>query len=851
MKDPFAGPMGLTTREAERLLALYGPNELAPQTRAGPLARLLRILAEPMFLLLLAAALLYFVLGQPNDGRIMLVFVAFVIGIEAVQALKTDRTLQALRDLSAPRARVVRDGREAVIPASALVPGDLLQIQEGVKIPADGLILRQSDLCVDESALTGEAEGVWKAAAGEAAPSAEHWRRDRCYAGTLVLHGSATVQVEQTGAKTEYGRIGAAVAQAPEAPTPLQRQLRALVNTCVRIAAALFVLVGVATWFNLPAQDLADRLTQSVLAGITLAMAMIPEEFPVILTVFLSMGAWRLARKNALVRRLPSVETLGAVSVLCVDKTGTLTENQMAVLEVWPAQGDPQGLVRLMGLACEPEAYDPMEQALLRHCATQGFTPAQLFEGELLGEYAFTHARKMMGHLWRRGEALLIAAKGAPERLLPLCDLDDAARAEAERRVLQMSRRGLRVLAVAGAHLADPADAPAELEDGRYVLGGLVGLADPLRPSVRRDLEVCAAAGIRTVMITGDSGVTAAAVARSIGLPGDGEALTGDHLEELDDAELRAQVARVNLFCRVLPAHKMRIVKALQDNGELVAMTGDGVNDAAALKYADIGIAMGGRGSDVAREAADLILLDDCFSTIIETVRDGRRIFDNLRKAFGYVLAIHIPIAAASLLGPLLGTAPDQLFLLPLHVMLLELVIDPTCSIVLERQPPEPDLMRRGPRPPGQPLFDRALIGKSLLQGAAIFAASFGAYRAVLAGGPGRAPTARAMGLAVLLLANLFLVQVNSSDRAPLTASLRATARDPVMWAANLLTLLGLALMLSPPLSGALKLAPLSAGQALAALALAAASTLWYEAVKCLLRPRERPDAPPGAPTPS
>ena len=834
---------GLTTEEAKRRQQQYGKNELTPQKKESFFSKVWHILCEPMFLLLIIAAVIYFVLGEPKDGAIMLVFVVGIISIDVIQEWKTDKTLNALKDLSAPHVTVIRDGAEQKIASVDLVPGDVMLIFEGVKIPADGVVIRCADLCVDESSLTGEAEGVWKIPTESFTPGDDYWRKDTCYAGTLVTQGTAAVEVEKIGPETEYGKIGLGVALAPEEDTPLQKQTAGLVRTCAAIAGILFLLVAGFTWLNLPDHGFKERLIESILSGITLAMAMIPEEFPVILTVFLSMGAWRLAKKNSLVRKLPSVETLGAVSVLCVDKTGTITMNRMTVQKTWVASGDEETLLRTMGLGCETDAYDPMEKAMLSYCEQHGITEESLFDGELVVEYAFTNALKMMGHVWRKEGELVIAAKGSPERILTICKLSDEERRAAQEQINALSAEGLRVIAVASAKPMDIASVPASITDCRLTLLGLIGLADPPRESVKNDIAVCKKAGIRVVMITGDSGATAAAIAKKVGMQNGGHIITGDMLEAMTDEKLREAVKDVSIFSRVIPEHKMRIVKAFKENGEIVAMTGDGVNDAPALKNADIGIAMGKRGSEVSREAADLILMDDNFTTIVETVKDGRRIYDNIRKAVGYVFAIHIPIAFASLLAPFLGIAPSALLLLPLHVVLLEVLIDPTCSIVLERQPAEADIMERPPRNPAEKLLTGALLNKSVLQGLFVFAASFGAYYYTLAGSPANAPTARAMGLSIIMLANLFLVQVNSSDRDFAIRSAMRLAKDKIMWAANLGTLALLAVVLYTPVSVHLKLAPLSAGQMLTALGLAMASVLWYEFVKLFRQPRNQADS--------
>lgn len=827
---------GLSSAEAKRLQEQVGRNELTPQKKESFFRKVLHILCEPMFLLLIVAAVIYFVLGEPRDGAIMLVFVLGIISIDVIQEWKTDKTLNALKDLSAPQVVVIRDGEEKVIASADLVPGDLMMICEGVKIPADGIVVHSNDLCVDESSLTGEAEGVWKTAEGSTAPSTDYWRKDYCYAGTLVTQGTAAVLVEKIGASTVYGKIGANVAAAPDEPTPLQKQTGELVKTCAGIAGVLFALVGVVTYFNIPDHAVGDRLIESVLSGITLAMAMIPEEFPVILTVFLSMGAWRLAKKRSLIRKLPSVETLGAISVLCVDKTGTITMNRMTVQDSWALHGDEHGLIETMGLGCENDAYDPMEKAMLVHCDAHGISKEHLFGGTLVAEYAFTNELKMMGHVWHRNGRLVIAAKGSPERILTICKLTDKDREIAQHKIVELSKRGLRVIAVAEAFPVSQSDIPASITQCRLTLCGLVGLADPPRESVKSDIAVCKRAGIRVVMITGDNGITASSIAQQIGMEHSEAIITGDMLDQMTDEELREAVKSVSIFSRVVPEHKMRIVKAFKENGEIVAMTGDGVNDAPALKYADIGIAMGKRGSEVSREAADLILMDDNFTTIVETVKDGRRIYDNIRKAVGYVFTIHIPIALASLLAPILGIAPAALLLLPLHVVLLELIIDPTCSVILERQPAETTIMTRPPRDPKAKLLNAKTLLKSVLQGLVIFAASFGTYFITFGGNPSNAPAARAMGLGIIMLSNLFLVQVNSSDCDSVFTSMQRLAKDKVMWAVTLSTLLMFGLILYTPLSVFLKLAPLSAGQCLLVLGVSAVSVLWYEIVKAIKR---------------
>ena len=487
-----------------------------------------------------------------------------------------------------------------------------------------------------------------------------------------------------------------------------------------------------------------------------------------------------------------------------------------------------------MGMGCKSDAYDPMEKAMISYCEEQGISRETLFGGELVKEYGFTNETKMMGHVWKKSEGIVVAAKGSPEHILTICKLTDAERKTAENKIMEMSRLGLRVIAVGQMIVNNVVDIPETLMDCSLQLLGMVGLVDPPRESVKRDIETCTKAGVRVVMITGDNGITASSIAKKINMPNSDKIITGDELNKMSDEELCARVKDVSVFSRVIPEHKMRIVKAFKKNGEIVAMTGDGVNDAPALKYADIGIAMGKRGSEVSREAADIILLDDNFSTIVDTIKDGRRIYDNIRKAVGYVFTIHIPIAFAALLAPLMGINPTSLLLLPLHVVLLELVIDPTCSIVLERQPAEHDIMERSPRDPNEKLLSAKTLFKSVMQGLVIFGASFGTYFAFLNQYPDNAPLARTMGLSIILLANVLLVQVNSSDSDFAIKSFTRLIKDKVMWAVSLGTVAGLLVILYTPLCSFMKLSPLSLNQLMLAVAIAVASVIWYELVKLM-----------------
>jgi len=823
---------GLTTKQVLELQKQYGKNELTSQKKENFFIKVLHILCEPMFLLLLIAATIYFILGEPRDGIIMLIFVIVIISIDVIQEWKTDKTLNALKSLSAPKIMVIRDDKEQEIDSSDLVPGDIMIVHEGVKIPADGKVIKCSGLKVDESTLTGESENVWKTT--EEYTGIDYWRNDYCYQGTLVIQGTGVIKVDKIGSSTEYGKIGKSINSVQNTKTPLQKQTDKLVTVCAIIAFILFVLVGVFTYLDLPDYSLKDRLIESILSGITLAMAMIPEEFPVILTVFLSMGAWRLAKKNSLIKKMPAVETLGAVSVLCVDKTGTITKNQMEVHETYLNDCDETDLARTMCLCSEEETYDPMEQAMFEYSENLEIHKRDLFKGTKVKEYPFDNDTKMLGHVWKDKD-IILNAKGSPESIIKLCKLDKDKLIEIDNKISTMQSQGLRVIAIANKKYKSLKSLPKELTDAHLDFLGLVGLVDPPRDNIQDDIKTCYDAGIRVVMITGDNGITASAIAKEIGMKDITNVITGSMIDKMSDKELQDSVKDVTIFSRVIPEHKMRIVKAFQANGEVVAMTGDGVNDAPALKQAEIGIAMGKRGSEVSREAADLILMDDNFTTIVDTIKDGRRIYDNIKKSIEYVIIIHIPIALSSLIPPLMGISTDNLLLLPLHVVLLELLIDPTCSIVLERQPAESNIMDRKPRNVKDNILNLDNLLKSITQGLMLFATSFTTYYYILMSANNSA-LARTMSLLIIMIGNIFLVQVNSSSYDYAFESIEKLFKDKLLLFINALLWIAIFTIVYSPLNRVLKLQALTLEQFAIVVIIAFVTIFWYELVKLVKR---------------
>jgi Ca2+-transporting ATPase len=740
---------GLTEAEAQTRLKTEGPNELPRPDRRTPLRIVWEVLREPMLALLLVGGVVYMVLGDLKEAIILLAFATLSIAITVVQETRTERVLEALRDLTSPRALVIRDGAQKRIAGREVVRGDLILLAEGDRVPADAVLIQCHDLQTDESLLTGESVPVRKIA-GTPAPEAHRPGGDdlpTVFSGSLVVRGSGTAEVAATGPRSEIGRIGQSLSAMETEPSRLQAETTRLVRLCAMGGGVLCLLTVVL--FG----TMRGGWLDAILAGIALGMAMLPEEFPVVLTVFMAMGAWRISRARVLTRRASAIETLGSATVLCTDKTGTLTENRMTIAEASPPGGDT---VAFGVLASAQQPTDPMEKAF----HTAGPPPDAGWK--LVHQYGLRPDLLAMSNVWQTPDGVVVAAKGAPEAIAALCH------AEVDKRAVDdMAARGLRVLGVARASFTG-SEWPESQRDFAFEFLGLVGLADPLRPSVVGAVEECRSAGIRVVMITGDYPATARAIARQAGLDAD-EILTGDALARMDDKELGEQVRTATVFARIMPEQKLRIVTALKADGEIVAMTGDGVNDAPSLKAAHIGIAMGGRGTDVAREASSIVLLDDDFGSVVHAVRLGRRIYDNLRKAMGFIFAVHVPIAGLALLPLLLGL---PVLLGPMHIAFLEMVIDPVCSLVFEAETEEADIMRRKPRNQNDPLFSGRLIGWGILQGSVAFALVGTIFVVALRRGMPE-DEVRALTFFSLVLAIVALIFVNRSFGASPLQALR------------------------------------------------------------------------------
>jgi len=821
---------GLSTAEAARRLAKEGPNSLPAAVRPTVTRIVLEVLREPMFLLLVAATGLYLLIGDLTEALVLAASLVVVISITVVQRARSERALEALRDLSSPRALVIRDGLQRRIAGTEVVRGDVLILAEGDRVAADARLLVANDLMVDESLLTGESLPVQKRLPGEGVEA----RESEVFSGTLVATGHGYAEVVATGPRSELGRIGRVLGELQPEKTSLERDTARMVKLVAAFAVVLSALVALLHF------ALRGGWVESALAGLTLAMAIVPEEFPVVLTVFLAIGAWRIARKGVLTRRMPAIEMLGASTVLCVDKTGTLTENRMSLREVFvdgawirptpasPPSESARSVLSHAALASELAPFDPMENAVL--AAASSYAPEALewrAAWRLDRDYSLSQDFLAVCHAWRDREGhAVIAIKGAPEAVIAACRIDARAREALLAEAAGAAERGMRVLGVARGQWGGQAW-PEDPRGFEFSWLGFVALADPLRASVPAAVAECRRAGIRVIMITGDHGGTALAIAKEAGIRTEGGVIHGAELETQADAELAEAVRHVDVFARVLPEQKLRLVSALKAAGEVVAMTGDGVNDAPALRAAHIGVAMGSRGTDVAREAAALVLLRDEFGAIVDTVRLGRRIYDNLRNAMCYLIAVHVPIAGMAFLPLALG-GPIMLF--PVHVVFLEFVIDPACSVIFEAEAGESEAMRRPPRDPLERLFSGAMLARNLGLGATVLLALVLVYAWALSAGRSDEEV-RALGFAAIVFGNLALIFANRSGSRSMFATLLRP--NPILWwiTTGAVAALGFAVY-SPQVAAVFRFAPLGAGDVAIALATGIAGILWSEAWK-------------------
>jgi P-type Ca2+ transporter type 2C len=805
-------PEGLSAAVAKARLAADGPNELRASDGLKVWRLLYGVFSEPLLALLFVSAGLYFWLGDRKEAIALIASALVAALITAYQQYRAERSLAALRDLASPRALVIRDGVQLRIVAREVVRGDCLVIREGDRVAADAVLIQARAVRTDESILTGESAAVDKfARSGELSSpqDTQAVQQSMVYANTLVVSGSGLSTVVETGNATQCGRIGVALQNIEVEKTPLQADVMQLAKRFAIAAGILcLVLTGV---YALRFSDLID----GVLKGLTLAIAILPEELPLVVSVFLAIGAWRLSKLGVLTRHSSAIEALGAATVLCVDKTGTLTQNRMRIEKLLdvirhddslvahsvPAQA--QSLVLTAAMACEPDAFDPMDLACIELARSQAMELPD--QAHLLQKFELRQDRLLVAYLWHLPAAggKLLVVKGAPEAVVARALLSQAQREEILATVRKMAASGLRLLAVARAD-ASFAEPGAELPDTLALeFLGLLGFVDPLKASVPGAVALCRTAGVHVKMITGDFPETAVAVATRAGIADAPIVLTGAQLQTMDDKQLADSVHETHVFARVSPQQKLQIVQALKARGEVVAMTGDGVNDAPALKSAHIGVAMGKRGSDVAREASSLVLLDDDFASLVSSVKQGRRIFSNMRQAMIYLFAVHMPTIAVSIYPVVTGAAS---VLLPIHVMFLEFIIDPACSIVFEAEPARDNDMRQAPRSRGEPIVGWPQAKWALFLGLAASVAVLGMAWYVEGLGADESRVRTAVFTMIVLVNVALIVLARNAGRA---AQPHQRTANSALWIVSCFALLALAIILANPfLRDIFRLAP-------------------------------------------
>jgi Ca2+-transporting ATPase len=752
------GIQGLSDPEVIRSRSAHGRNDLSFKKTKGFIDALSGIAREPMVVLLLVTACVYFISGKTGDGIFLASAIILVAGISLFQDSRSRNALEKLKDFAQPQCKVIRNGAVTAVKSEELVVGDSLMVEEGNLIMADGVIVHANDFSVNESVLTGESLAVYKDS--EATDNF-------IFHGTTVASGLAIATITAVGNQTRLGKIGKSLEAIAEEKTPLELQINNFVKKMVIAGLIVFAGVWSINYFHSP------NLLDSLIKALTLAMSILPEEIPVAFTTFMALGAWRMMKMGIVVKQMKTVETLGSASVICTDKTGTITENKMSLAKVYTLKTDRVAdatekmsgrpeleLLRLAMWASEPIPFDPMEIALHDAYAGSGLRDERP-DFQLIHEYPLSGQPPMMTHLFEnRAGKRIVAAKGAPEALLAVCDLTNTQKAQIAAAIAAMAADGYRVLAVGEADF-NGGNFPAKQQDFRFVFKGLIAFYDPPKKNIKAVLQGFYQAGIKVKIITGDNAATTAAIASQIEFRGGSRSLSGEALMQLSDQELQDEVATVNIFTRMFPDAKLRIINALKARNEIVAMTGDGVNDGPALKAAHIGIAMGKKGTEIAKAAASLILLEDDLSKMLEAVAMGRRIYTNLKKAIQYIISIHIPIILTVFIPLALGWIYPNIFS-PVHIIFLELIMGPTCSIIYENEPMEKNTMLQKPRPFSTTFFNWKELATSVLQGLVITAGTLATYRYAVDNGFNEAVT-RTMVFACLITANIWLTLVNRS----------------------------------------------------------------------------------------
>ncbi len=814
---------GLTTKQVLESREKHGPNTLDYKKENGFIDALKSLGKEPMVILLLIASLIYFISGDPGDGIFLASAIVLVAAISLYQDKRSRNALEKLKDFSQPHCKVIRNGIVVEIKSDELVVGDSLIIEEGTLITADGVIVHSNDFSVNESILTGESLPVYK-----------EKEDNLIYHGTSVASGLAIATINAVGNETKLGKIGKSLENIQEEKTPLEKQITNFVKKMVITGAVVFLIVWIINYFK--THDALD----SLLKALTLAMSILPEEIPVAFSTFMALGAWRLMKMGIVVKQMKTVETLGSATVLCIDKTGTITESKMTLAKLYGLKSakisapesllnsDETNLIKLAMWASEPIPFDPMEVAL--HSAYSGLKlKDERPNFKMIHEYPLSGQPPMMTHLFENeaGERI-IAAKGAPEALMKLSDISETEKQQIEQIIKTLGSDGYRILGVAQSEFAVD-NFPKTQQEFKFHFKGLVAFYDPPKKNIQAVFEKFYAAGISVKIITGDYPATTTAIARQVRFKGYEKSITGDELMKLTNEELQNCVENTNVFTRMFPEAKLKVINALKERKEIVAMTGDGINDGPALKSAHIGIAMGKKGTEIAKQAASLILLEDDLSKMVDAVAMGRKIYSNLKKAIQYVISIHIPIILTVFIPLTLGWIYPNIFS-PVHIIFLELVMGPTCSIIYENEPMEEKTMIQKPRPFTNTFFKRKELTTSIVQGLAITVGTLSAYQYAVHQGLNESHT-RTMVFTVLISANIFLTLINRSFYYSILTTLKYKNGLVLLIISVTIAITGLLLFVDP-LAEFFGFEHLNFQQLSLCVIIGFLSVIWYEIIK-------------------
>lgn len=820
---------GLSDQEVLTAREQYGKNILQYKQENTFFDTFKRIIQDPMLLLLLVAASIYFISGKIGDGIFLTIAIVFQTSISLFQYSRSKNALEKLKDLSQPHCKVIRNGKTIAIKSEELVVGDFLMVEEGTLITADGDIIHSHDFSVNESILTGESLAVSKDKTKE---------NHSVYSGTTVVSGLAIVTITAIGNNTQLGKIGSSLESIAEEKTPLELQIANFVKKMAITGAVVFVIVWGINYWN------TQEILHSLLQSLTLAMSILPEEIPVAFTTFMALGAWRLMKQGIIVKQMKTVETLGSATVICTDKTGTLTENKMSLAQLYllsenkifkptePLNDPERALIAYAMWASEPIPFDPMEKAL--YLSYQETALSDLRSAfQLVHEYPLSGQPPMMTHIFKNQSGQrIIAAKGAPEALLNIAPLSSAEKENITQAMAALALDGFRILGVGVSDFAGE-EFPAQQQELPFRFLGLLAFYDPPKPNIQKVLQEFDDAGIVVKIITGDNAETTQAIARQIHFKGSDNAISGDELMALSENQLQSTVMNTHIFTRMFPDAKLKIINALKANQQIVAMTGDGVNDGPALKAAHIGIAMGKKGTEIAKQAASLILLEDDLYKMVVAVAMGRKIYTNLKKAIQYIISIHIPIILTVFIPLALGWLYPNIFS-PVHIIFLEIIMGPTCSIIYENEPIEKNTMQQKPKALSNTFFNARELSTSILQGLVITAGTLLMYQYSVHQEYSEALT-RTMVFTVLITANIFLTLINRSFYYSIFTTLQY--KNNLVAFIILITVAIVAFMLYlPPVTQFFEFEQPNFSQLAIALTTGFVSVIWFELVKWVKR---------------